>query len=426
MANDTLLISRATFNGRTVDVLIEGNRFRTISEAPLAGAFGRTIDARGKLLVPPFYNGHTHAAMNLLRGFADDLQLMDWLQNHIWPAEAHLDDAIVYAGTRLSILEMIRSGTVFFNDMYWFAPAVLRAAEDMHVRAAIARQAIEVSPGVNNPTNVESNAELARMIGGCSDRVFLTYAPHAIYTVCGDSLRAMHEEAAAERAFYHIHVAETRTEMETCARLHGGMTPVAYLDSLGVLDERTIMAHCVHLADDDIRIIRERGAVIVHNAQSNLKLDSGFFPFRRAVTEGRCRTVLGTDGCASNNSMSMFAEMKAAALLAKTVGDDPTVAPAAQVLKMATAGGAAAFGIDAGVIAEGKLADALLLDAANPLLVPGFNLASDLVYAADSSCVDTVICDGAVLMENRRVPGEEEILAAAREAAVRLTHEGRK
>ena len=416
----TLLISRATLNGRTVDVLVEGNRFKTISETPLVGAFDRTIDARGKILVPPFYNGHTHAAMNLLRGFADDLQLMDWLQNHIWPAEAHLDDAIVYAGTRLSILEMIKSGTVFFNDMYWYAPAVLRAAEDMKVRAAIARQAIETSPGVNNPTNVESNAALEDMIGGCSDRVFLTYAPHAIYTVCGDSLREMHEKAAAEKSYYHIHVAETRTEMETCAKLHGGMTPIAYLDSLGVLDARTVMAHCVHLTDDDIRIIRERDAVIVHNAQSNLKLDSGFFPFKRAVTEGGCRTILGTDGCSSNNSMSMFSEMKTAALLAKTVADDPTVAPAAQILQMATADGAAAFGIDAGVIAEGKLADALLLDASNSLLVPGFNLASDLVYAADSSCVDTVICDGNVLMTNRVVPGEADIIAAAREAAARL------
>ena len=416
----TLLVSRATLNGRTVDVLIEGNRFKKISETPIEGAFDRTIDARGKILVPPFYNGHTHAAMNLLRGFADDLQLMDWLQNHIWPAEAHLDDAIVYAGTRLSILEMVKSGTVFFNDMYWYAPAVLRAAEDMKVRAAIARQAIETSPGVNNPTNVESNAALEAMIGSCSDRVFLTYAPHAIYTVCGDSLREMHAKAAAEKSYYHIHVAETRTEMETCAKLHGGMTPIAYLDALGVLDARTVMAHCVHLTDGDIRIIRERGAVIVHNAQSNLKLDSGFFPFKRAVTEGGCRTILGTDGCSSNNSMSMFSEMKTAALLAKTVADDPTVAPAAQILQMATADGAAAFGIDAGVIAEGKLADALLLDASNSLLVPGFNLASDLVYAVDSSCVDTVICDGNVLMANRVVPGEADIIAAAREAAARL------
>ena len=420
--NSNILISRAMLDGREVDVLIEGNRFKSISETPINGAFDHVIDARGKLLVPPFYNGHTHAAMNLLRGYADDLQLMDWLQNHIWPAEAHLDGSIVYAGTRLSILEMIRSGTVFFNDMYWYAPSVLRAAEDMKVRAAIARQAIETSPGVNNPTNVESNAELESMIGSCSDRVFLTYAPHAIYTVCGESLREMHEKSVAEKSFYHIHVAETRTEIETCAKQHDGMTPVTYLDSLGVLDDRTIMAHCVHLTDGDIRIIRERGAVIVHNAQSNLKLDSGFFPFKRAVTDGGCRIALGTDGCCSNNSMSMFAEMKAAALLAKTVADDPTVAPASQVLGIATAGGAAAFGIDAGVIEEGKLADALLLDASNSLLVPGFNLASDLVYAADSSCVDTVICDGNVLMEGRVVPGEAEIVAAARAAAARLVY----
>lgn len=416
----TLLISRATFQGREVDVLVEGNRFKAISDQPLAGSFDRVLDARDKILTAPFYNGHTHAAMNLLRGFADDLQLMDWLQNHIWPAEAHLDDAIVYAGTRLSILEMIKSGTVFFNDMYWYAPAVLRAAEDMRVRAAIARQAIETSPGVNNPTNVESNAALEAAVKSCSSRVFLTYAPHAIYTVCGDSLKAMHDKAAAEKAYYHMHVAETRFEVDECRKAHGGLTPVAYLDELGVLDERTVMAHCVHLTDDDRARIAAKGAVIVHNAQSNLKLDSGFCEVGKAVQAG-CRVILGTDGCCSNNSMSMFSEMKTAALLAKTVADDPTIAPADEILAMATKDGAAAFGLDAGEIAEGKLADAMLLDASNSLLVPGFNLTSDLVYAADSSCVDTVICDGNVLMANRKVPGEAEIIAAAREAAARLT-----
>ncbi len=417
---NTLLISRATLDGHLADVLIEGNRFKRISASPIEGRFDRTIDARGKILVPPFYNGHTHAAMNLLRGFADDLQLMDWLENHIWPAEAHLNEAIVYAGTRLSILEMIKSGTVFFNDMYWYAPAVLRAAEDMKVRAAIARQSIETSPGVNNPTNVENNVALEAAIGGCSQRVFLTYAPHAIYTVCGESLKAIHDQAAERGEYYHMHVAETRAEVDTCRKAHGGLTPIAYLDSLGVLDSRTIMAHCVHLTDDDRAMIAARGAVIVHNAQSNLKLASGFCELGKALQAG-CRVILGTDGCASNNSMSMFSEMKTAALLAKAVANDPTVADASRMWQMATRDGAAAFGIDAGEIAEGRLADAMLLDGASSLLVPGFNFTSDLVYAADSSCVDTVICDGNVLMENRQVPGEAEIIAEARAAAKRLT-----
>ena len=418
--SEEVLISRASFGGGTVDALIRGGRFAEMSETPIQAPSARVVDARGKILAPAFYNGHTHAAMNLLRGYADDLELMDWLQNHIWPAEAHLDDAIVYAGTRLSILEMIKSGTVFFNDMYWYAPAVLRAAENMKVRAAIARQAIELSPGVNNPTNVESNAKLESDIASCSDRVFLTYAPHAIYTVCGDSLREMHDKAVAEKSYYHMHVAETRFEVETCMKQHGGMTPVEYLDSLGVLDERTVMAHCVHLTDNDIRIIRERGAVIVHNAQSNLKLDSGFFQFKRAVEDGGCRTILGTDGCCSNNSMSMFSEMKTAALLAKTVANDPRCAKADLVWRMATRGGAEAFGLDAGEIAVGKLADCMLLDGGSSFLVPGFNRASDFVYSADSSCVDTVICGGNVLMENRVVPGEAEIIAEAREAAAKL------
>jgi 5-methylthioadenosine/S-adenosylhomocysteine deaminase len=247
--------------------------------------------------------------------------------------------------------------------------------------------------------------------------VFATLAPHAIYTVCEGSLREIAARARAEETFVHVHVAETRGEVEACRREHGGRTPVKYLADCGLLGERTVMAHCVHLTDDDVKIVRDSGAVIVENQQSNMKLVSGLFPYARARG---CRMALGTDGASSNNSLSMFAEMKCAALAAKIESGDPTAAPADEVLRLATRGGAQAFGFDAGELRVGAAADFMVLKAGATALAPGFSLASDLVYAADTSCVDTVVCDGRVLMEGGVVPGEEEILAEARRAAAAL------
>lgn len=362
--------------------------------------------------------------MSLLRGYADDLQLMPWLQDHIWPAEAHLSDEIVSAGTRLAICEMIRSGCVFANDMYWFAPAVARAADEMGIRAAISIQTIETrGPGKNDPRNIAANKALENLprAGDDQTRVFAVIAAHAIYTVCESTLRGLADQARAEDSFLHVHVSETAGEVETCRKLHRGLTPVAYLDGLGMIGPKTIMAHCVHLTDDDIKIIADRGAVIVENAQSNMKLASGMFRFKAAVEKGGCRAILGTDGASSNNSLSMFSEMKAAALLAKVESGDPTAAPAAKIYSMATREGARAFGLDAGEIRVGAAADFILLRPDALALVPGFNLTSDLVYAADTSCVDTVVCAGRVLMEHGVIPGEAEIIAAARAAAAALT-----
>lgn len=396
-------------NGREVEITVEKDRISEIRET------GRHPTAQTRPVVPAFYNCHTHLAMSLLRGCADDLALMPWLQEHIWPAEARLTDEIVYAGARLGMLELIRSGTVFANDMYWHAPMVARVAEEMGIRCAVSMQTVETGgPGVDDPKNVAANAMLADYPRSSSSRVFTTLAPHAIYTVCEKTLRAIADRARAEDRFVHIHVAETRGEVETCQREHEGRTPIRYLLDCGLLGAKTLMAHCVHLTDDDIRIIRDTGAVIVENQQSNMKLVSGLFPYAR--TSG-CRRALGTDGACSNNSLSMFAEMKCAALAAKIESGDPMVAPAGEVLRLATRSGAEAFGIDAGEIRVGAAADFLILNPSALPLVPSHNPVSDLVYAADASCVDTVVCAGRVLMEGGRVPGEEEIIAAARKAA---------
>ena len=406
-------------DGRPVDLEVADGRIRAIVPVPPEAAARR--QAVCAPVVPAFYNCHTHLAMSLLRGCADDLALMPWLQDHIWPAEAKLTEELVYAGARLGILELIRGGTVFANDMYWYAPAVARAAEEMGIRCAVSIHTVETGgPGHDDPRNVACNARLADFASDPSSRVFTTLAPHAIYTVCERTLREIAARAKAEDRFVHIHVSETRGEVETCRREHGGRTPVAYLRDCGLLGPKTVMAHCVHLTDDDIAVIRDTGAVIVENQQSNMKLVSGLFPWKR--TAG-LRRALGTDGACSNNSLSMFAEMKCAALAAKIESGDPTSAPAAAILHQATRGGAQAFGLDACEIRVGAAADFLILRPDAVPLVPGANLASDLVYAADPSCIDTVVCAGRVLMENGVVPCEAEILAEARKASAQLVAE---
>ncbi len=408
-----LLIRDVVLDGAVTDVVIAGNRFESIG--PATGEFDGTIECGARMaIVAPFYNAHTHAAMTLLRGYADDLELGPWLREHIWPAEDQLTPEDTEAGSRLAILEMIRSGTVFFNDMYWDQPVTAHAAQKMGVRAALGLLYLTGPDGRPNPRTERSNAELLELAPDLSDRIQITEAPHAVYTVPEAMLRA----CAQSGRMIHIHVSETLQENIDCLA-QTGRTPVAYLDDLGLIGPRSMLAHCVHISDTDREIIAARGATVTHQPVSNMKLSSGQFDYAAARAAGIALT-LGTDGASSNNGLSMLGEMKVAALSAKDSSGSPVVAPAKEVYEMATVDGARAFGIDAGEIAVGLLADALLIDLHQPSMIADHNLVSNLVYAADSSVIDTVICDGRVLMAGRRVPGEDDIMAAAREAAARV------
>ncbi len=393
----SLLIKDALLDGARTDALIRDGRFAEIAPgiAPPAGV--EVLDAKGRILAPAFYNAHTHSAMSIMRGLADDLRLEVWLNEHIWPFEAKLTEDDVRRGVRLAVEEMIRSGTVFFNDMYWMPDVALRVADEAGMRAVIGPCLI------SNPlakfTRAEELEEAYRHVAH-PHLLALAHAPHAVYSADERLLRETAEKARADGRVIHVHASETRTEVDDCLKAHG-MTPVAWLDRCGLLTERTVLAHGVHLSDDDIRLVRDRHAVVVHNPCSNYKLCSGQFDFRRVVEAGGCRVALGTDGCASNNNLSFFDEMKLAALNAKIQSGDPECGKAADVWRIATQGGAEAFGLDGGVIAVGKLGDALLLDPATPALNPLRDLASALVYAADTSCVDTVVCDGRVLMADK-------------------------
>ncbi|NLL82856.1 MAG: amidohydrolase [Lentisphaerae bacterium] len=417
---DSLLIRNARLDGQLVDILVEGGVYKEIG--PDVGVSAeRVLDAGGKPIVPPFYNMHTHAAMSLMRGYADDMELFKWLNEYIWPAERDISPEDVYHGTRLAILEMIRTGSIFFNDMYWYPDVALQAVEEMGVRAALGRFIIEESPGRIHRLNIEANNSLEKAYerSVVRDRVFLTWSPHAIYTVSEATLRRIGEQAMATGEHINIHASETIREVEDALKKYG-MSPIAWLDKCGVLGPKTVLAHCVHLSEADIKLIRERGATVVHMPVSNAKLGSGNFNYRKVVELGGCNFTIGTDGNASNNNLSMFDEVKAAALVAKLTTGDPACGKDDALWKAATRGGAQAFGINGGIIAEGAVADALLIDASNVLMVPEHYLVANMVYSADSSCVDTVICGGRVLMEGRRIDGEADIIAGARERAQRL------
>lgn len=417
----SLLIRNARLNGKTTDALIIDGIFKTIAPNIPAPEGIEVLDAKGKILAPAFYNTHTHSAMTLFRGYADDMELFTWLNNYIWPVEAHLTPEDVYIGTQLAIVEMIRSGTVFFNDMYWDPAATLRAADDMGMRAMVGRMYIEESPGVISQQNVKASRELEETweASAAKDRVQLTYAPHAIYTVSEITLKRIAEEAKVTGNYIHIHASETKKEVDDCMKANG-ISPIAVLDRCGILTPKTVLAHCVHLSTEDIELIKKRGCIIAHMPNSNYKLCSGALKFKQIYQDVGCRLTIGTDGCASNNNLSMFDEMKLAALSAKLTSGDPSAGAASDILRITTEESAKAFGIHGGVIAEGYVGDAILLNPELPCMVPESHLDANIVYSADTSCVDSVICDGKILMKDQKIEGEKEIIEAARKTATQL------
>ncbi len=403
-----VLITDVLLDGKTVDVLITGNRFAAIGALKDREAT-RRIDGSGKAILPSLMNGHTHAAMTLLRGYADDMPLETWLQKHIWPVEAKLTQEDIYWGTKYACLEMIKTGTTFFADMYWHLPGTVRAVEEMGLRAALSGAFFDF----NDPDRArEGKAQVEKLrlaSSGYSDRLQFILGPHALYTVSRESLLWARDYAREHGLLIHMHLAETRTEVENCIKEHG-RPPVEYLHELGLLSSQLIAAHCVWLTDKEADLLAAHDVQVVHNPVSNMKLASGPFPYDMLARKG-VNIGLGTDGCASNNNLDMFEEMKIAALLAKLESGDPTTLGAPAAFDMATANGAAMYGIECGKIEEGMLADCMLVDLHHPQLVPNHNLLSNLVYSASGDCVDTVVCNGRVLMQNRVVPGEQEIRA---------------
>jgi 5-methylthioadenosine/S-adenosylhomocysteine deaminase len=416
----SLVVENAVLGDRKVAIHCAGGVIADIRDDgadPAVAQGGSTdrLDGRGCLVAPGLINAHTHAAMTVFRGRADDLPLMEWLQRHIWPYEEVMTEDEVYAGARLGILEMVRNGTTFFNDMYWSSRGTVRAAVEMGIRACIGEVFIDGAADAIRPRRLEIEGLLDEL-EGCSSRVSLSVDPHAVYTVSEDSLRWAGELAADRGLILHIHLAETEGEGRRCSAEHG-CSPVAYLDRLGLLSERTVAAHTVWLSDDDVALLGERRVVCVHNPVSNMKLAVGaVYPYRKLASAGAV-CAIGTDGAGSNNCLDLFRDMKIAALLQKFDANDPAELPAAQTLALGTTNPAQAFGLPGPEIEIGRAADFILIDGQRPELSPSHSLTSDLVYSASGDVVDSVVCDGRVIMRHRETPGEQEILADARQAA---------
>jgi 5-methylthioadenosine/S-adenosylhomocysteine deaminase len=407
----SILLKQVQHEEQTVDVLIDGNRIKMIGDC--SGQTAETVlDGRNKAILPTFHNAHTHAAMAYMRSYADDLELFTWLNDHVWPLESKVTEADVYDGARLACLEMIKSGTTFFNDMYWFWHGTAHAVDEMGLRAALSAVFIDFDDPVKAKAQMEQNEHLFTERTRYSDRVIFQLGPHAIYTVSEKSLRWCKEFADEHGLMIHIHLSETQKEVADCIAKHG-MRPADYLDSIGFLGPNVAAAHCIWLEKSEMDLLAERGVKALHCPSSNMKLASGKFRFTDAVNAGM-QVAIGTDGSASNNCLDMGSEIKMAALLEKHFTGNTTVLNAQTAWHAGTRACAEFYGLNSGIIAEGALADCMLVDLNNERLVPGHHLIADMVYSADSSCIDTVICNGKILMQDRRVEGEEEIIAKGR------------
>ena len=402
-----ILLKGVLHEGKKVDILIEGNRFKKISEN-IEDEEAEIIPCKDKAIFPAFYNCHTHMPMTLLKGLTDEKELMQWLKEDIWPREAKMKPHDIYVASKFAILEMIKGGIVFCNDMYQFPEETMKAIDEMGIRGVVSK------PEVNVTYTPEEFEEKKKKVLEFMDypninenRIIKGISCHSIYTLSEEFLKFYSELAKKHNMRLHIHACETQKEIDDCQKAHH-CTPIEYLEKLGLLTDKTILAHSVHLTEKDMDIIKKYDCKVAHCPISNFKLKSGMMAFQKLHQKG-ITVTLGTDGSASNNSLSILQEMKVCALNAKTQAKDSKAGSAEDILKAATVNGAKAFGIDAGEIKEGKLADFILFDLNHYLFLPNYNLISNIVYSAQNDCVTDVFCDGVQLMKDRKVKDEDKI-----------------
>lgn len=413
-----LLLKNVILDGKKADIVIEENKIKTIGKN-LNIKTEEKIDGRGeKAILPGLINCHTHSAMILFRGYADDLSLRDWLEKKIWPLESKLTEEDVYWGVKLACLEMIKTGTTCFNDMYWHfehPEITISAIKEIGLRAVVAFTMFDAV--------AEGTKEIVqRLYNKFKDRhsklITFSLGPHSIYTVSKENLIWARNFAEKDNLTLHIHLSETEKEVKDCLRKYK-LRPVEYLDKIGFLNKNTILAHSIWLSDKEIKILEKRKCSVVYCPCSNMKLASGIFPYKK-IKKQKINICLGTDGAASNNNLDLFEEMKFASLLQKTNEKDPTVAPANEIFEVATENGTKALKINAGEIKEGKLADLILIDLNQVCLTPKYNIISDLVHSCNGNCVSDVICDGKILMRDRWLEEEKEIIKKSKEIAKNL------
>lgn len=383
---------------------ITGNKITYIGTEKITGK--ETIDGKDMLAAPGWVNTHTHLAMTLLRSYADDMQLMPWLQEKIWPIEAKMVKDHFMWGSYLGVVEMIKNGTTCFNDMYFMMEETAKVVEKAGIRGVLTRCVMGDDP--KNDIRLQESREFYKAWNNqANGRIKVVYGPHAPYTCTNRYLQQVIEDAKKDNVLIHMHLAETQFEVDTCIK-EKGKTPIQLMDSLGMFEQPTVAAHCVYVNDKDMDIMQAKKVAVAHNPQSNLKLSSGIAPISKMLEKDILVSV-GTDGTSSNNNLDMLEEIRTACFLAKCDSKNPTVLPATQALEIGTYNGAKALRIDnLGKLETGYLADIVLYNMNEPYWYPHHNLVSNLIYAASSNDVDTVIVDGKVLMKNREVLSLDE------------------
>ncbi|MCL2078645.1 MAG: amidohydrolase [Oscillospiraceae bacterium] len=399
----TILPAKDSAGGLTAEVrsvYVKSGVIASVTEAPDGFVPDKTINGSGKLLMPGFVNAHTHATMSVLRNCADDLLFNEWLFDRIMPLEDKLTGEDNYWGTTLAIMEMLRTGTTAYLDMYYFLDDLARAVEDSGMRAVLSRGLIGGSddPGAGEYRLREAIDAYEKWKG--RDRISFMLAPHAPYTCDEGFQREVAFEAKRLNLPINTHISEGLVEIDTIRDKYG-CTSIELMDRAGLLTDRTVAAHCVQVTDSDIKIMADRGVTVATNPVSNLKLANGVAPILKMMNAG-VRIALGTDGAASNNTLNMFREMTVLSIIHKGINHDAFGVTAEKALTIATKNGALAIGrSDMGEIKPGNVADLVILTLDSPNMQPLNNPISALVYSANGSEVETVMVDGRILMENR-------------------------
>jgi len=399
----SILIKNVILNNQKKDILIKENKIDLIKDEILEKAEIVIDVKKEKAVLPGFINCHTHSAMTILRGCADDLPLNEWLFEKIIPSEEKLTNEDIYWGTKFACIEMIKSGTTFFNEMYLFKglEGSVRAIEEIGMRAIVGISFDDDS--LEKTQNFCDKKEFK-----ITELIDYSIAPHAIYSVSKKGLEWAKEYAEKNDMLLHMHLSETQNEINYSLEKYG-KKPVEFLNEIGFLNNRCIFAHAIWLNNKEIELLAENDCNLVYNPCSNMKLASGVFRFEDVQAKG-VNICIGTDGTASNDDLDIIEEMKIGSLLQKSNDINPVSAKAVEMVKVATENGAKALRKKTGKIEEGYLADLILIDLKKSYFTPCYNFISDLVYASNGECVSDVICNGEILMRDRIIAGGEEVI----------------
>lgn len=411
-----ILLKNIILNGRASDMLVADGIIAKIAPSGslcCSDDEAEVTDCEGKTALPGFVNMHTHAGMAMMRGVGEDIGFHEWL-DRIWEIEENIDEEYVYIATKMACLEMIKTGTTTFNDQYWYMPMAYKAASEMGIRSVLSYVICDRNDPQESERQKVQCQQMYEASKSWADTAMFVLSVHAIYSVREPMILWASEFARANGLKLHIHLSETEKEVEDCRDAHGGMSPVEYLDSLGVLGPHVIAAHTLWLSDRDVEILGKRGVTCVHNVNSNLKLASGYKFRYNELRDAGANVCLGTDGCGSSNNLDMLETMKTSAMIQKAWRGDSSSMPIDEIMTMVTINPAKALGLNLGRLEEGALADIIIIDTDSYHFMSPGSFEANLIYSAHSDCVDSVICNGRFVMRNRVVPGEKEILAQAR------------